>query len=127
LHLSARRRHPAFSTGEVALRTYLDEAFAAWPFTDAAIEISPTSPGVYLLYRTGRLIYIGVAVNGSGIRQELESHLRGAHGTCTQAASAFLYELAADPIALYRQYLRAHRAQYGGRLPACNEGQLGAS
>jgi hypothetical protein len=42
---------------------------------------------VYLLYGSGRLIYIGVAVNGSGIRQE--------------------YELASDPLALYRRYLNA--------------------
>jgi hypothetical protein len=60
------------------LRAYLSETFPAWPFTDAAVEISPTSPGVYLLYRDGRLIYIGLAVNGSGIRQELQSHRRGA-------------------------------------------------
>jgi hypothetical protein len=127
LYPPARRRHPAPLAGEPVLRPIIDETFAAWPFTDAAVEITPSSPGVYLLYRDGRLIYVGLAVNGSGIRQELESHLRGAYGACTQAASAFLYELSAHPIALYRQYLRAHRAQYGGRLPACNESHLGAS
>jgi hypothetical protein len=104
-----------------SLRPYLSETFCAWPFTDAAVEISPTSPGVYLLYRDRRLIYIGLAVNGSGIRQELQSHRRGAYGSCTQAASAFLYELSADPMALHRGYLREHRERYGGRLPPCNE------
>ena len=103
------------------LRAYLSETFSAWPFTDAAVEVSPTSPGVYLLYRDGRLIYIGLAVNGAGIRQELQSHRRGAYGSCTQAASAFLYELSADPMALHRRYLREHRERYGGRLPPCNE------
>lgn len=127
LCLPVRRRHPAHETSEPALRAYLTETFAAWPFTDAAVEIAPASPGVYLLYRSGRLVYIGVAVNGSGLRQELESHLRGAYGGCTQAATAFLYELTADPIGLHRQYLRAHKAQYGGRLPACNESQSGVS
>jgi hypothetical protein len=103
------------------LRPYLDETFSAWPFTDAAIEASPTSPGVYLLYRDRRLIYIGLAVNGSGIRQELQSPRGGSYGSWTQAASAFLYELSADPMALHRRYLREHRARYGGRLPPCNE------
>jgi hypothetical protein len=121
-----RRRHPAHEISEPALRAYLTETFAAWPFTEAAIDVSPTSPGVYLLYRSGRLVYIGLAVNGSGIRQELDSHLRGAHGSRTQAATAFLYELAADPIALHRHYLRAHRERYGGRLPPCNERELTA-
>ena len=106
------------------LRAYLSETFSAWPFTDAAVEVSPTSPGVYLLYRDGRLIYIGLAVNGAGIRQELQSHRRGAYGSRTQAASAFLYGLSADPTALYRRYLRAHRERYGGRLPPCNEAAL---
>jgi hypothetical protein len=103
------------------LRACLSETFSAWPFTDAAVEISPTSPGVYLLYRDGRLIYIGLAINGSGIRQELQSHRDGAYGSCTQAASAFLYDLSADPMALHRRYLREHRERYGGRLPPCNE------
>jgi hypothetical protein len=25
-----------------------------------------------------------------------------------------------DPVAAHRSYLRAHREQYGGRLPPCN-------
>ena len=103
------------------MRAFLDERASAWPFTDAAIAISPVARGVYLLYSNGRLIYIGAAVNGSGIRQELESHRSGAHGNCTQAASAFLYELADDPLAAHRRYLTEHRAQHGGRLPPCNE------
>jgi hypothetical protein len=112
LWLPARRRHP--------LPAFLDERFDAWPFTDAAIALAPTSPGVYLLYGCGRLIYIGLAANSSGIRQELASHLSGACGECTQRASAFLYELDEDPLALHRSYLRAHSERYGGRLPPCN-------
>jgi hypothetical protein len=102
----------------------IDEIFTAWPFTDAAVEISPAAPGVYLLYQSGRLVYIGLAVNGAGIRAELESHRRGAHGSCTQRASAFHFELCAEPVRLHRRYLHAHRARYGGRLPPCNEHEL---
>ena len=107
------------------LRAVIDEVALAWPFTDAAIDLSPAAPGVYLLYRDGRLIYIGLAVNGSGIRQELESHRRGA-GLGTSDATAFLYELAADPRARHRHYLNIHRSRYGGRLPAANARELAA-
>jgi hypothetical protein len=102
------------------LRVLIDEVASAWPFTEAAIDLSPAAPGVYLLYRDGRLIYIGVAVNGSGIRQELESHRRGA-GRGTSDATAFMYEPAVDPRALHRHYLNIHRSRYGGRVPAANE------
>jgi hypothetical protein len=115
---------PDPASGDPALRPVVDEISIAWPFTDAAIDISPAAPGVYLLYRNGRLIYIGVAVNGAGIRRELESHRRGAYGECTRHATAFLYELARDPRARHRRYLNAHRNRYGGRLPPCNEHEL---
>ncbi len=109
---------------DLELRPVIDEVACAWPFTDAAIEISPTAPGVYRLYRNGRLIYIGLAVSGAGIRRELESHRQGAHGSCTQGATAFLYEIATDPIATHRRYLEMHRARYGGRSPPCQAGEL---
>jgi len=107
------------------LRPVIDEVSVAWPFTDAAIDLSPAAPGVFLLYRDGRLIYIGLAVNGSGIRQELESHRRGA-GTGTSDATAFTYEPSADPRALHQRYLNLHRQRYGGRLPPANERELAA-
>lgn len=119
--LDMRRRVHAAST---ELRPVIDEVAAAWPFSEAAVDISPAAPGVYLLYRNGELIYIGAAVNGSAIRAELESHRRGAHGACTQSATAFLFELAADPLSTCRQYLQAYRASHGGALPAGNQAEL---
>jgi hypothetical protein len=110
--------------GQVQLRPVIDEISLAWPFTEAAVDLSPTSPGVYFLYRNGRLIYIGLAVNGSGIRQELESHRCAARGPATRDATAFLYELARDPRAAHERYLSTHRERYGGRLPAGNEAEL---
>jgi hypothetical protein len=91
------------------LPAIIDEAAFAWPFTEAAIEVSPAAPGVYLLYRDGRLLYIGLAVNGCGIREELASHASGARGACSH-----------QPRALYHRYLALHRARDGGRLPEGN-------
>lgn len=108
------------------VRAVIDEVATAWPFTEAAVDVSPATPGVYLLYRNGHLVYIGAAVNGAGIRAELESHRRGAHGACTKSATAFLFELVAEPLTTYRHYLEAYRAGHDGRLPPCNEAELGA-
>jgi len=120
--LRLRPEEPADAVS--ALHPVIDEAACAWPFADAAIELSPAAPGVYLLYQNGRLLYIGLAVNGSSIREELASHQRGAYGERTRDATAFLYELGQDPRALHRRYLAAHRMRYGGRLPAGNEREL---
>lgn len=116
-----RLLHPDTAAGHPELRPVVDEVVSAWPFTDPAIDLSPAEPGVYLLYRDSRLIYIGVAVNGAWIRDELASHRRGARGDCTREATAFTYELACDPRALHRRYLAMHRERYEGRLPAGNE------
>ena len=95
--------------------------FAAELFTDECIAIAPTTPGVYLLYREGRRIYIGLAL--AGIRAELERHRRGEYGPCTREATAFDYQLSADPERTLRELLRAHMAHNAGRLPQCNQAQ----
>jgi hypothetical protein len=116
------RQSPQEDLAAPPLHPVIDEVASAWPFTDAAIDHSPAAPGVYLLYQNGCLLYIGLAVNGSSIRDELASHRSGAHGERTRDATAFTYELARDPRALHRRYLAAHRERYGGRLPAGNDG-----
>ena len=90
------------------------------PFTAEHLAIAPVDTGVYFLYRGERLIYIGVAVHGSGIRQELHNHLRGSYGAPTQGATSFGYELTRDPVVAKHEYLRLHQATFGGRLPAYN-------
>ena len=101
------------------LRPYLSPEFSANAFTDAAIDIAPTQPGVYMLYCTGRLVYIGIALAGSGIREELRAHRRGAYGECTRHSTAFDYEVSTTPLETHREYLQLHRERYGGRLPPC--------
>lgn len=120
--LRLRQPAPENPYAAPALDAVIDEVASAWPFTEAAIDLSPAAPGVYLLYRNGRLLYIGLAVHGSSIRDELASHRRGAHGARTREATAFIYQLVRDPRALHRRYLAAHRERYGGRLPPANEG-----
>ena len=52
------------------------------------ITIAPASPGLYLLYRGHRLIYISLAAGGATIQEWLRYHLRGG-SACTRAASQF--------------------------------------
>lgn len=100
---------------------YIAPEFAADPFSVAAIAMAPPRPGVYILYRSERVIYIGMAAEGSGIRAELEAHRRGVYGECTRFATAFDYEVSADPAEAQRAYLSAYVARYGGGVPPCNE------
>jgi hypothetical protein len=105
---------------EIGGTSFLIAGHSAAPFTPEEVALAPAAPGVYFLYRNERLIYIGIAVHGSGIRQELERHLRGIYGTGTRAATSFDYELTRDPVVVSAQYLQAHMARHGGRLPSFN-------
>jgi hypothetical protein len=89
-------------------------------FHARSVGEAPAAPGVYLLYRGHRLIYIGLAAAGSTIRERLRDHLRGAGGACTRSATEFGYEESADPVSLYRKYLAVYLDATGGLLPDCN-------
>lgn len=91
------------------------------PLTAGNLAAVPASPGVYLLYRHHRLIYIGLAAVGGSIREHLRHHLRGAGGPCTRAATEFDYETSEDPVGLYRHYVAVYLDTTGGMLPECNE------
>jgi hypothetical protein len=91
------------------------------PFTTGNLAAVPASPGVYLLYRHHRLIYIGLAAAGGSIREQLRHHLRGAGGLCTRAATEFDYEISEDPVGLFRHYVAVYLDTTGGLLPECNE------
>jgi hypothetical protein len=90
-------------------------------FVPPNLDSAPASPGVYLLYRHHRLIYIGLAAGGGNIRVHLRQHLRGLGGPCTRAATEFDYETSSDPLALYRHYVAVYADASGGMLPECNE------
>jgi hypothetical protein len=91
------------------------------PFIARGVAEAPASPGVYLLYRGHRLIYIGLAANGATIQERLRYHLRGDGGPCMHSATEFDYETSADPVSLYRHYVAVYVDATGGMLPDCNE------
>jgi hypothetical protein len=91
------------------------------PFDARHVAEAPAAPGVYLLYRGHRLIYIGLAAAGATIRERLRHHLGGNGDACTRSASEFDYEASVDPIALYRHYIGVYLSATAGLLPDCNE------
>jgi hypothetical protein len=105
----SRREAPAVQLGEHVA------------FHGRSVAQAPEAPGVYLLYRGHRLVYIGLAAAGATIRRSLRQHLRGEGGPCTQSATEFDYEASAEPVALYRHYLAVYLDATGGLLPDCNE------
>jgi hypothetical protein len=90
------------------------------PFTEEQIARTPEATGVYMLYRGGWVIYVGVAVQGSSVRAELERHRTGAYGPKTRTATSFDYELTRHPVVAKHEYLELHKARHNGRLPSCN-------
>lgn len=90
------------------------------PFNAREVAEAPAAPGVYLLYRGERPIFIGLAAAGTTIRQRLEQHLRGEGAGGTRNATEFDYETSAYARALYRHYLSVYLEASGGRLPECN-------
>lgn len=98
-------------------RTSSAEAIA---FTEANVERAPDCPGVFFLSRGHRVIFIGVAADGTTIREQLLRHLRGARGPCTRAASEFEYDSSPNPRALCQFYLESYSERTGGLLPECN-------
>ena len=107
-----------FVSGFAAPRVRIGEHL---PFLARTVTRAPAAPGVYLLYRGHRLIYIGIAAAGTTIRERLEHHLRGGGGACTRSATEFDYEASADPVQLYRHYLGVYLGTSAGLLPECNE------
>ena len=91
------------------------------PFHARNVADAPEAPGVFLLYRGHRLIYIGLAAAGATIRGRLRDHLRGAGGACTRSATEFDYEASAEPVLLYRKYVATYLHATGGLLPDCNK------
>jgi hypothetical protein len=108
---------------ESVVGTFLSRGLEAPPFNEACIARAPDTSGVYFLYRHDRVLYIGIAVHGTGIRQELEKHLNGVYGAHTRAATSFDFEETRDPVVASHEYLLAHMAAHRGRVPLGNRSQ----
>ena len=89
------------------------------PLQAAAVAATPERPGVYFLYREGRLVYIGLAAPGTTVRRELRRLIEGDRPDI--AATAFDCLAAEDPVPLYRRCMLRYVEIHDGVLPACNK------
>lgn len=88
------------------------------PFDEERVAMAPDKPGVYFLYRHSRVVYIGLAPKGSGIRRELARRLRD-----TPDATAFDCVACDEPIPLYRRCMARYVEEHHG-LPELNHHAL---
>ena len=89
-----------------------------YEFSHENIAGSPNSAGVYALYESKSLIYIGKST--ISIRDRLSDHKSGRDGYCTQAAHQYRREVSSRATARERELLQEYLNSYG-RLPKCND------
>lgn len=87
-------------------------------FTQENVNLSPQSPGVYILFDDGEIIYIGSGT--LTIRERLQRHHNGLEGSCTQAATHYEREVVSNPRTRETQLIDAFVEKYGV-LPRCND------
>jgi len=95
-------------------------ALPRYPFTAAAVSHAPEEGGIYGLFVSGELIYIGSASGapGQGIRDFLKRHLDGAHGDCTRTATQYTWEISLYWATREMQVLAQFRQRHRGK-PRC--------
>jgi hypothetical protein len=90
-----------------------------YAFTQVMVSGAPNDPGVFVLWENDELIYYGHARGGSMTIQSCLSEHLARKLACTENATHYGWEIAANPPAreaeLLREFERAHRA-----LPRCN-------
>lgn len=90
-----------------------------WPFLDYVIESAPLDPGVFALWHTEELVFIGAAV--TSIRQCVMEHFSGEHGPEARMADHYSWEVAKDPEARQQELIVQFAALHGGRWPRLNK------
>jgi hypothetical protein len=88
------------------------------PFDAERVAVAPDKPGVYFLYRHRRIVFIGLAPRGSGVRRELKRRLAD-----TAEATAFDCIACEDPVPLYRKCMARYVEEHRG-LPELNHRAL---
>lgn len=89
-----------------------------YAFNHDNVNVSPDSPGVYLLYQGQELSYIGRA--SKSIRDRLKAHFAGSEGPCTSRATWYRREMHSDPVGREKELLQHFRREFA-RLPRCND------
>ena len=87
-------------------------------FTADNIKTAPDESGVYALFKTGKLVYVGSAT--TSIRSRLHRHQNGEEGECTKSATDYACETTGSPQVRERELLQEYKDDKG-TLPDCND------
>ena len=89
------------------------------PFDDWNIDRTLKTDGVYALYEGRKILYLGAAKGGEGIKGKLISHKNNLEDECIARATHFRYEHRNEPDSRLLELLNEHKEAYGF-LPKCN-------
>ena len=91
-----------------------------YPFDRRVIQGAPNEAGLYVLWESDELTYIGsVEPPGLTIRQRLLEHWSG-RNHCACKPTHYSWRLALYPAELHEDWLRLHSATFQA-LPRCNK------
>jgi hypothetical protein len=86
--------------------------------TRVMVDGAPEEAGVYALWESDELIYVGRASGTTTIRARLLEHLES-QAPCTMRASHYSWELSLRPALRENEVLGDYQARHG-RAPKCN-------
>src|SRR3954469_10130229 len=89
-----------------------------YSFEQATISSSPKQIGVFWLWDGDEVIFISSATGAATIRSCLKDHYAGDHGTCTQRATHYGWELDRYPATRQADLLDDFVSEHG-RHPRC--------
>jgi hypothetical protein len=91
-----------------------------WPFFDYTIESAPLNQGVYGLWQSGELIFVGATDGSTSLRHCLMEH---SQSKLRFAVDHYSWEVSDDPQTRKLEVLEQFRSRYG-RLPRLNAASL---
>jgi hypothetical protein len=100
------------------VRTEVSRVSTRHALSEAGLSGAPDEPGVFWLFKSGALIFVGHARRS--LRARLLAHVRGEQGSCTGRADQYQWETSGTPTARARTLLAEYAARFG-RLPRCND------
>lgn len=89
-----------------------------YKFVRAMVADAPEGGGIYALWDSGELIYLGRAI-GMTLRQALLRHLEKGHCPCTERATHYSWELSLRAQTRELEVLQQFEARHE-RRPRCN-------
>jgi hypothetical protein len=87
-------------------------------YQTAELNAVPDEPGTYELISGQDTIFLGWT-EMPGLKTKIREHYSGKHGSCTQIATRFKFEVHDDPEKRCEELLASYKKEFGS-VPRCN-------